>query len=273
MATRWRDRSYFPLFIADYEADTLHLNAEEHGAYLMLLMAYWKSGKPLPDDPTILARTCRMTRRKWNRIATKIEPFFARSNGFLVHKRVEAELAHAREISQKAKENIAKRWEKKDTAVLPANNGRNTDVVHNSNSSIEDSESDTTVDNQPQKKESGTEVWAFSENPKSPKATNKMRGTRWDGRPVPDEWIEEARQIRAEAGLTEIDLRVEAASFADYWVGVSGQKGTKNDWRATWRNWARRANGRPTGQGQPGRGGSITADLQHALDYFDKNRD
>ena len=30
--------------------------------------------------------------------------------------------------------------------------------------------------------------------------------------------------------------------FKDYWIGVPGQKGTKTDWDATWRNWVRRQN-------------------------------
>ena len=33
----------------------------------------------------------------------------------------------------------------------------------------------------------------------------------------------------------------ELAKFVDYWAGVSGQKGRKVDWQATWRNWLRRA--------------------------------
>lgn len=39
----------------------------------------------------------------------------------------------------------------------------------------------------------------------------------------------------------DIDLRREHAKFVDHWTAVSGQRGTKLDWDATWRNWMRRA--------------------------------
>ena len=48
----------------------------------------------------------------------------------------------------------------------------------------------------------------------------------------------------------------EADKFRDYWLSVSGSKGVKLDWQATWRNWVRKAlddqrrvtgqNGKPT---------------------------
>jgi hypothetical protein len=40
--------------------------------------------------------------------------------------------------------------------------------------------------------------------------------------------------------LGSTDLEREHRSFMDYWVAVAGQKGTKLDWDATWRNWMRR---------------------------------
>ena len=37
-----------PLFVDAYLADTTHLSTEEHGAYLMLLMAMWRRGEVRP---------------------------------------------------------------------------------------------------------------------------------------------------------------------------------------------------------------------------------
>jgi len=47
---------------------------------------------------------------------------------------------------------------------------------------------------------------------------------------------------RAEDGLDNLEL----AKFRDYWRAVPGQKGTKLDWDATWRNWLRTAGKLPT---------------------------
>jgi hypothetical protein len=43
-----------------------------------------------------------------------------------------------------------------------------------------------------------------------------------------------------------VNRKLEAEKFRDYWSGVSGQKGVKLDWPATWRNWIRR-----TAENQP----------------------
>jgi hypothetical protein len=37
----------------------------------------------------------------------------------------------------------------------------------------------------------------------------------------------------------EVDWKLETHKFVDYWSSVSGGKGMKTDWQATWRNWIR----------------------------------
>jgi hypothetical protein len=55
---------------------------------------------------------------------------------------------------------------------------------------------------------------------------------------MPDDWVNWAA---SERGWSLTDTRQEAVSFIDYWAGVSGAKGVKSDWLATWRNWCRRS--------------------------------
>lgn len=65
-----------PLYVADYLGDTQHLSTEQHGAYLLLLMALWRAGGRLPNDPVKIARIVRLSPSKWSRIADDVMAFF-----------------------------------------------------------------------------------------------------------------------------------------------------------------------------------------------------
>lgn len=55
-----------PLFTDAYMADTRHLSAAQHGAYLLLLMTAWRMPDcKLPDDDKFLARCAAMDVRTW----------------------------------------------------------------------------------------------------------------------------------------------------------------------------------------------------------------
>lgn len=87
---------YMQLYVAEYLADTMHLDALESGAYLHLLMNYWQTGKPLPCDDRKLARIAKCTDEQWLNICSVLFEFFENKNGFLIHKRVEKDLAAVR---------------------------------------------------------------------------------------------------------------------------------------------------------------------------------
>ena len=53
-----------PLFPDAYLADTTHLTTEEHGAYLLLLMAMWRRSGKVPNDDADLARIVGLSRLK-----------------------------------------------------------------------------------------------------------------------------------------------------------------------------------------------------------------
>lgn len=66
-----------PLFADAYLADTMHLSTEEHGAYLLLLMAAWRQDDcSLPNDDRKLARIAGLSVRKWSSARTSIEFLF-----------------------------------------------------------------------------------------------------------------------------------------------------------------------------------------------------
>jgi uncharacterized protein YdaU (DUF1376 family) len=99
-----------PLYIADYLADTAHLNAAQSGAYLHLIMHYWQK-RGLPTDDRQLAAIARMTPRKWSRERDIIAAFF--HDGWK-HKRIDAELARSEDISSKRRASAVQRHSKRD---------------------------------------------------------------------------------------------------------------------------------------------------------------
>src|SRR3546814_19271965 len=58
--------SHIPLFPDAYHRDTTHLTPEEHGAYLLLLMAAWGTEDcSMPNDERRLAALSKTTDQRW----------------------------------------------------------------------------------------------------------------------------------------------------------------------------------------------------------------
>jgi uncharacterized protein YdaU (DUF1376 family) len=49
-------KAWMPFYVADYLGDTGHLTYEEHGVYLLAILHYWQTGKPLPINGGAIAR-------------------------------------------------------------------------------------------------------------------------------------------------------------------------------------------------------------------------
>ena len=81
---------WMPLYIGDYLADTSRLTTEQHGAYLLLLMDYWRNGR-LPDDDAVLANITRLSAEAWEKHRGVLQGFFQGQDGEWVHLRVEQE--------------------------------------------------------------------------------------------------------------------------------------------------------------------------------------
>jgi uncharacterized protein YdaU (DUF1376 family) len=92
-------RPWMPLYVSDYLGDTRRLTTLEHGAYLLLIMEYWQHGG-LPTDEAELADIAGLQPEEWERVRPRISRLF--QDGWR-HKRVDAELAKAAEISDRRK--------------------------------------------------------------------------------------------------------------------------------------------------------------------------
>lgn len=71
----------FPIFTDAYLADTRHLTAAQHGAYLLLLISAWRMPDcALPNDDKLLARFASMDARTWKSNREVIIKFWTLGN-------------------------------------------------------------------------------------------------------------------------------------------------------------------------------------------------
>lgn len=76
--------------------------------------------------------------------------------------------------------------------------------------------------------------------PYTPPLKKNKRGSRWNEDEVPELWLAEARNKYSHWSADFLEDVV--GNFCDYWKGVSGAKGVKMDWQATFRNTCRMQN-------------------------------
>ena len=220
-----------PLYIADYMADTAYLTTEQSGAYLHLLMAYWRNGPP-PDNDAILSSITKLSPDAWSIARPVLEGFFDVIDGAWLNKRLEQELSKAKHNRtanhERAVKAAAARWNKVDNApsMLEALH----EDMHKQCPSPSPSPSPSPITTPSESKASRT-----------PRASRLQED--WT---LPSEWAEWAL-----ANTPSVNVILEAAKFRDYWVAKSGKDATKNSWEATWRNWCRNVQTRTGGMSQP----------------------
>ncbi len=105
---------WMPLFVGDYLSDTMHLTTEQHGAYLLLMLAYWKNKGPLPAKR--IQSICKLNGDSWTINRGVVEEFFDTdlTPRKWTHHRIEKELQTALKRRQAAvdrgKKGMASRW-------------------------------------------------------------------------------------------------------------------------------------------------------------------
>lgn len=101
---------FMPMYWLDYHLDTEHLSTVEHGAYLLLLSYYWRSGGPIADDDELLSRVAKLSLDEWKPMKAKICRLFYFEDGHWRQKRVDREFEACRAIAERNRENVRKRW-------------------------------------------------------------------------------------------------------------------------------------------------------------------
>lgn len=118
---------WMPLYIGDYLADTMHLTTEQHGAYLLLIMAYWKNSGPLSSNDQMLAATCRLSFDAWSMHKHMLAAFFDTISDpdLWILPRAEKEMAKAGVNQEKrvlrAKKAAEARWGNNAPSNAPSN--------------------------------------------------------------------------------------------------------------------------------------------------------
>ncbi|MCW3481071.1 YdaU family protein [Neisseriaceae bacterium JH1-16] len=116
---------WMPLYLGDYLAETGRLSTEQHGAYLLLLLDYWRNG-PLPDENEVLAQVTRLSLGDWLVHRLALEPLFVVRDGVWRHPRLDEEHAkastHAERSQERARRAAEARWGPARTAQAAEGN-------------------------------------------------------------------------------------------------------------------------------------------------------
>lgn len=214
---------WMPLVVGDYLRKTMRLTTEQHGAYLLLLMACWAEGGAIPADEEGLAATVRLPLDRWQRMAPTILSFFEITGGVLTNPRLTEELGRAQAVtlarSEAGQRGAAARW----------GDGKNGKPIARplANASQNDGHS------HPQSQEgSGEPSISGDDKPDRRKATRLST----DWRPS-----DEDRRYAIQLGAKPEEIARDVEDFRDYWHSKSGSGAAHLDWPATWRRWCRTA--------------------------------
>jgi uncharacterized protein YdaU (DUF1376 family) len=139
------------LYVSDYLADTAHLTAQQHGAYMLLLMNYWQRGKALDNSNERLSHVARLSPEEWADAKATLEEFFIVEDNLWTHARVEDDLAKIREKSAKAS------FAGRRSVVARGLNERSTNAEQSLNHEEEEEEEDK--DKDINKKDLFVEFW------------------------------------------------------------------------------------------------------------------
>ncbi|MGU3387196.1 DUF1376 domain-containing protein [Methylobacterium sp. D53M] len=208
-----------PLFTDAFIGDTTHLNAEETGAYVMLLLTAWRTPTCcLPDDDVKLARSARVTIARWAKIKPTVMAFWTLKDGIYTQKRLTATRDGVSKRANAARENGKIGGRPKSLKDNDLDNPTGSCGVSGSKASI--SKTKTNVETLPQRE------------PEGPVAT----------RLDPDWELDQALFDAAIAqGLSRDRVPHEAGQFRDWHLDRGA---VSFDWLAAWRRWCRNASQR-----------------------------
>jgi uncharacterized protein YdaU (DUF1376 family) len=207
-----------PLHIGDFISGTLHMDAAQKGAYIMLILSHYQIGaKGLPNDDRQLARIAGVSLKQWDKMKPILSQKFEITETFWISSKCVEVLQKVHDKSSAQRAKVLKRYNSPPTTVEPQ-----------------------CYQPKPKPKPNKEIEVVSDETPPPPdeKITKLKKGTR-----LPNDWelSLELGEWALKEGLTRQQVLDEEESFRDYWIALPGAKGVKTDWDATWRNWIRKS--------------------------------
>jgi uncharacterized protein YdaU (DUF1376 family) len=198
---------YYKFNIADYRKDTGHLSTIEHGIYRQLIDWYYLDEQPIPAETQMVSRRLRLGSEELTFLENVLSDFFVLDKSGYKHKRIEVEIKDYHEQAEKNQRNgkLGGRPKKTQSVISGIPDDSQNNLNHKP----------LTINHKP-----------IKENKRGSRLTQDWFLTKSMG-----EWATQERP--------DIDVRLVADQFKDYWIAQPGQKGVKLDWDATWRNWVR----------------------------------
>lgn len=109
-----------PFHIGDFLSGTMHMDATERGAYIMLLCAHYQAGEiGLPDDDKKLSRIAGVTMKTWSRIKPVMQEKFTVTDGFWRNSKTIDTLQKVAQLSANQRAKALKKHNPVDAAAQP----------------------------------------------------------------------------------------------------------------------------------------------------------
>ncbi len=109
-----------PLHIGDFISGTMHMDATEKGAYIMLLLSHYQIGEiGLPNDDKKLSRIAGVSMKTWLRIKPTMEEKFCVAEYFWTHSRVIDTLQKVAQLSANQRAKALKKHNTLHAAAQP----------------------------------------------------------------------------------------------------------------------------------------------------------
>jgi len=235
-------KAWFPFYFSDYTSKTEHLTLAEHGAYLLLMGSYYKTGCKLPANAKQLQRICRaFDTEEVDAMNSILDQFFEKHEDGYRHVRIEEELDKSNEISKKRSEAAQKRYKKDaNTVQLHSKSNANAEVLqpHLQTQSQSQSQLQSQPHSQSHQDQNISEKNIDLPAEKKQKRKNFVPPT-----------IEQVREY-----CLERKNNINPENFVDYYTANGWMRGkTKlKDWKACIRTWERNRDpktGSQSGQG------------------------